>query len=231
MRLSCWLSALQTQTSVVAPWPSPLRVPAVTTVDLCPAVCQHQLSTTMGMTGGHREATTDMTDLHRKLVQLQIEMMENELQQMEILKRIQTETSLTCKQTYQSRSERALVESIMYLSKCDYFHGSLSWQESWTLLEGCAEGVFLVRRSQSENCQFPYSLSFQRGEKMGGPTSIRIRLCEGRWSLDCQDVLLGRLPTFPDLQSLLRHYVQISAEPKSCLINLSTGLAKSMEPV
>ena len=227
MRLSCWLSALQTQTSVVAPWPSPLRVPAVTTVDLCPAVCQHQLSTTMGMTGGHREATTDMTDLHRKLVQLQIEMMENELQQMEILKRIQTETSLTCKQTYQSRSERALVESIMYLSKCDYFHGSLSWQESWTLLSSCSEGVFLVRRSLSRDSQFPYSLSFQRGAKLGGPTSIRIRLSDGRWSLDCQDILVGKLPTFSNIDSLLRYYIAISPSHQSSVITLAKGLTRN----
>ena len=70
----------------------------------------------MGVT---RESNTDMTDLQHKLVQLQIEMMENELQQIEILKRIQKETAVTCNQTSQSRSELALVESIKYLAKCD----------------------------------------------------------------------------------------------------------------
>ena len=79
---------------------------------------------------------TELTDLQQRLVQLQIEMMENEVRQMEILKKIQTdrETSLTCQHSYQSTSEKALVESIKYLSKCDYFHGSLSWQEALTLL-------------------------------------------------------------------------------------------------
>merc|ERR1711945_74526 len=140
----------------------------------------------MGVTGRReREVSTEVTELQRRLMHLQVEMMETELKQLEILKKIQTdrETSLTCSPSYQSRSEKALVESIIFLSRCDYFHGSLSWQESWSLLQGCEEGVFLVRRSQSENSQFPYSLSFQRGEKLGGPTSIRIRLSEGRWSL------------------------------------------------
>ena len=182
----------------------------------------------MGVT---REPNTDMTDLQHKLVQLQIEMMENELQQIEILKRIQKETQVTCHQTSQSRSELALVESIKYLSKCDYFHGSISWQQSWALLEGCGEGVFLVRRSQAENSEFPYSLSFQRGEKSGGPTSIRMRLSQGRWSLDCQEVLLGRLPTFSNIDDLLRHYIEMSARHQPCLITLSKGLAKSWKLV
>ena len=148
---------------------------------------------------------------------------------MEILKKIQTdrETSLTCQHTYQSTSEKALVESIKYLSKCDYFHGALSWQESWNLLSCCKEGVFLVRRSLSQDSQFPYALSFQRGEKFGGPTSIRIRLRDGRWSLDCQEVLVGKLPNFSNMESLLRYYIAISASLQPCLINLSQGLARS----
>ena len=172
---------------------------------------------------------TELTDLQQRLVQLQLEMMSNELRQMEILKKIQTdrETSLTCLQSYQSTSEKALVESIKYLSKCDYFHGSLSWQESWTLLSSCSSGVFLVRRSLSQDSQFPYSLSFQRGAKLGGPTSIRIRLSDGRWSLDCQDILVGKLPTFSNIDSLLSYYIAISASLQPCLINISKGLARS----
>ena len=178
----------------------------------------------MGVTG-RKESSAD---LQKRLAHLQIEMVENELRQMEIMKKIQTdrESSLTCDH-YQSASEKALVESIKYLSKCDYFHGSLSWQESWTLLSSCSKGMFLVRRSHSQDSQFPYSLSFQRGEKLGGPTSIRIRLSHGRWSLDCQDVLVGKLPTFNSIESLLRYYIAISASLQSCLIKLSQGLARS----
>ena len=56
---------------------------------------------------------SELTDLQQRLVQLQIEVMENELRQMEILTKIQTdrENSLTCQQSYQSSSEKALVES------------------------------------------------------------------------------------------------------------------------
>ena len=179
----------------------------------------------MGVTG----RTESSSDLQQRLVQLQIEMMENEVRQMEIIKKIQAdrEISLTCQQSYQSTSEKALVESIKYLSKCDYFHGSLSWQESWTLLSKETEGVFLVRRSLSQDSQFPYSLSFQRGAKLGGATSIRIRLSEGRWSLDCQDILVGKLPTFSNIDSLLRYYIALSASLKSSIINLSKGLARN----
>ena len=74
-------------------------------------------------------------------------------------------------------------------------------------------------------------MSFQRGEKSGGPTSIRIRLSQGRWSLDCQDVLLGRLPTFSNIDDLLRYYIEISHRHKSCLITLSKGLARSWKLV
>ena len=179
----------------------------------------------MGVTG----RTESSSDLQQRLVQLQIEMMENEVRQMEIIKKIQAdrEISLTCQQSYQSTSEKALVESIKYLSKCDYFHGSLSWQEALTLLSCCTEGVFLVRRSHSQDSQFPYSLSFQRGEKLGGPTSIRIRLSDGRWSLDCQSVLVGKLPTFTNIESLIRYYIEISSSLQPGLINLAKGLPRT----
>ena len=109
------------------------------------------------------------------------------------------------------------------LSSCDYYFGPISWQKSSELLKDCSEGTFLVRDSQDP--MFMYSLSFQRGEKEGGPTSIRIRLDRGRWSLDCQESLHRLMPSFTSIGGLIQYYVDLTVgADEDCPIMLRKSL-------
>ena len=158
--------------------------------------------------------------IQQKLLRLQLEMIENELKQAEMLKSLQSsrETILSCETI--SNSD-ALEAAIVQMSKCDFYHGSLSWQQSWKLLSKCSEGTFLIRKSQSQNPKFPFAISFQRRECEGGATSIRVSLTNGRWSLDCEDVLVSTMPSFSSMTSLLQYYKDPA---NNCLVKLSDGL-------
>merc|ERR1711936_645486 len=172
----------------------------------------------------------DQTDMMMKkqLLLLQLEMIENELKQAELIERLKT-TQGTIEQLqnnqpnqepntrhnvppkcqHQATDREDVTNStepyFSYFSCC--YHGPISWQESVDLLKHCSEGTFLVRDSQ--NPRFMYSLSFQRGEREGGPTSIRICLERGRWSLDCEVFLGGLMPSFVSIDELLQYYVNL----------------------
>merc|ERR1712183_287885 len=175
----------------------------------------------------------------QQLLALQIEMIQNELKQSELIQKLQaTEEKIQNCQTQnncqtkvetkrkiahelcQQESVQERVASRMgsvstipesttsALSSCDYYFGPISWQKSSELLKDCSEGTFLVRDSQDP--MFMYSLSFQRGEKEGGPTSIRIPLDRGRWSLDCQESLHRLMPCFTSIGGLIQYYVDLT---------------------
>ena len=160
--------------------------------------------------------------IQQKLLRLQLEMIENELKQAEIFKSLQSsrQTILSCAVADTSDSD-SLEAAIVTLSNCDFYHGSLSWQQSWKLLSKCSEGTFLIRKSQSQNPRFPFAISFQRDECEGGATSIRVSLNSGRWSLDCEDVLVSTMPSFSSITSLLQYYKDPA---NNCLVKLTDGL-------
>jgi hypothetical protein len=70
-----------------------------------------------------------------------------------------------------------------------------------------------------------YGLSFQRGEKEGGPTSVRIRLDRRRWSLDSQDSIQDLIPSFTSIAGLIQYYVNLTlGGAEGYPIKLRTGL-------
>ena len=109
------------------------------------------------------------------------------------------------------------------ITTCSFYHGPISWQESSKLLKSCSVGTFLARDSQDP--KYMYSFSFQRGEKEGGPTSVRVCLDRGRWSLDSQESIKDLMPSFTSIVCLIQYYVNLTVGgAEDYPIKLRTGL-------
>jgi len=112
------------------------------------------------------------------------------------------------------------------LEKSGCYYGQMSWQESETILARCSAGTFLVRDSQYPGCHF--SLSFQRGVSEG-PTSIRIQLNAGKFSLNADNEIKPFMPQFDSIIELLGHYM-IQGTSQSVPVLLTNPLCKSSSP-
>ena len=161
--------------------------------------------------------------MKQQLLTLQIEMLENEIKQAELMNKL-----VATQEIMDNLDNPNICENEEGVSSCDYYHGPISWQESSELLEDCAAGTFLVRDSQDP--QFLYSLSFQRGKKEGGPTSVRIRQDKGRWSLDSQESIHHLMPSFSSTVDLIQYYVNLTlGGAEDYPIKLRTGLRRRRE--
>ena len=178
-------------------------------------------------------------------LRLEMEIMEYKMKQMELLTRSQRQEETSCcnhnvesskekiKQNSSIKSmssirdeemmnQESLNTALTQLASCEYYHGDMSWQQSWSLLNPTNPGTFLIRKSQSQNPRFPFALSFSRQCEAGGATSIRVCLARGEWSLDCEDQLNKVLPSFSDIPALIQYY----QDKNNCLVSLSRGLKK-----
>jgi len=181
--------------------------------------------------GQYKRISSDNMDiqqltLQQKLLQLKLEIIENEIKQAEMLNNLQStrEPNKTCDKNLEtSRNNDALESALVMLSKCDYYHGSISWHESCLLLEHSRRGMFLVRKSQSNHPRYPFAISFQRGLNHGGAVSIRVVLDAGRWSLDCEEPRSTKMPSFASLSNLIQFYKDLP-QAENCLVQLTDGL-------
>ena len=168
--------------------------------------------------------------MKQKLLALQVEMLQTELQQAELIKKLEATQEKIYNINIDSKTVKNIkqkhnVSEVSSITTCDYYHGPISWQESSELLKSCSAGTFLVRDSQDP--KYMYSLSFQRGEKEGGPTSVRIRLDRGRWSLDSQDSIQDLMPSFTSIVGLIQYYVNLTlGGAEDYHIKLRTGLRR-----
>lgn len=71
------------------------------------------------------------------------------------------------------------------------------------MLQDTQEGTFLVR--DSSHPQYRLTLSVKTGR---GPTNVRIEYSEGHFRLDSSKLAKPRLQAFPDVPSLVQHYVK-----------------------
>ena len=176
----------------------------------------------------------DINDLTRqqRILELELQMLQNEMKQVELMKSLQTskQTIARCEKEAEdgeASSKEALQEALVSLPSQEFYYGSLSWQQSWALLDPQEPGAFLVRRSQSGDPRSPLAISFQRGDKAGGPTSIRVCLASGRWSLDSEArVPSSLLPSFASIPELIKYYSN-PLITSNCLVKLTRGLRRT----
>ena len=178
----------------------------------------------------------DINDLtmQQRILELELQMLQNEMKQVELMKSLQTsrETITRCEKEEregETGSQEALHQALASLPSQEFYHGSLSWQQSWALLDPQEPGTFLVRRSQSGDPRSPLAISFQRGDKAGGPTSIRVILASGRWSLDSEArVPSSLLPSFSSIPDLIKYYSN-PLTTSNCVVKLTRGLRRKSQ--
>ena len=105
--------------------------------------------------------------------------------------------------------EAILARTQKQLEESGWYYGQLTWQESAHLLQDSPQGTFLLRDSFSKEGCYKYSLSVQRRSE--GPTSVRIQFVNGEFRLDADDKIRERMPRFPSVGELVRHYVRLSS--------------------
>merc|ERR1711892_1092111 len=87
----------------------------------------------------------------QQLLSLQLELLQNELKQAELRKKLEATQEVIYSLKCSSPNDKVTyIPEAVSVSSCDYYHGPISWQESSELLEDCAEGTFLVRDSEDQ---------------------------------------------------------------------------------
>lgn len=91
-----------------------------------------------------------------------------------------------------------------------WYWGSISASEAREALLTKSEGTFLVR--DSSHPQYMLALSVKT---CYGPTSVRIEYNKGCFWLDSISAALPNLQSFPDVHSLIQHYIGSGHTPQN----------------
>ncbi|XP_017568130.1 cytokine-inducible SH2-containing protein [Pygocentrus nattereri] len=101
-----------------------------------------------------------------------------------------------------SKDLRAIASTFCYLDASGWYWGAITAGEAHSVLQGALEGTFLVR--DSSHPLYMLTLSVKTGR---GPTNVRIEYSQGCFRLDSSSPARTRLLSFPDVPSLVQHYV------------------------
>nr|XP_055068583.1 cytokine-inducible SH2-containing protein [Misgurnus anguillicaudatus] len=101
----------------------------------------------------------------------------------------------------------SIYNNFSYLEASGWYWGAISASEAHAVLQGASEGTFLVR--DSSHPLYMLTLSVKTGR---GPTNVRIEYTLGRFCLDSSSPVKSRLQSFPDIPSLVQHYVGSKSE-------------------
>ncbi|NP_001070085.1 cytokine-inducible SH2-containing protein [Danio rerio] len=106
-----------------------------------------------------------------------------------------------------SKDYRALTLNFSYLDASGWYWGGISASEAHSVLKGASEGTFLIRDSSHPDYMLTLSVKTVRG-----PTNVRIEYRQCRFSLDSSSPARSHLQSFPDVHSLVQHYVGSKSE-------------------
>ncbi|XP_061788220.1 cytokine-inducible SH2-containing protein isoform X1 [Nerophis lumbriciformis] len=90
-----------------------------------------------------------------------------------------------------------------------WYWGGISAAQAHNALQGASEGAFLVRDSSHPLYMLTLSVKTARG-----PTSIRIQYSCTQFLLDCSSPARPSLSSFPDVPSLVQHYMGSERRPE-----------------
>ncbi|XP_034961953.1 cytokine-inducible SH2-containing protein [Zootoca vivipara] len=104
-----------------------------------------------------------------------------------------------------------IAKTFSYLRESGWYWGSITASEAKQQLQKMPEGTFLVRDSTHPSYLFTLSVKTNRG-----PTNVRIEYADSKFRLDSNCLSKPRILTFPDVVSLIQHYVlSCTVESKS----------------
>ncbi|KAK7145048.1 hypothetical protein R3I94_011214 [Phoxinus phoxinus] len=95
-----------------------------------------------------------------------------------------------------------LTHNLYYLEQSGWYWGPISASEAHSVLQEASEGTFLIRDSSH-----PLYLLTLSVKTIRGPTNVRIQYNHGQFHLDSSSPVKPRLQSFPNVPSLLQHYV------------------------
>uniref|UniRef100_A0A3Q4C0U7 Cytokine-inducible SH2-containing protein n=1 Tax=Mola mola TaxID=94237 RepID=A0A3Q4C0U7_MOLML len=101
-----------------------------------------------------------------------------------------------------SEDLRCIAATFQYLQSSGWYWGSISVSEARQALLEQSEGTFLMRDSSHPQHMLALSVKTRCG-----PTSVRIEYSRGSFWLDNISPGLPHLQTFPDVLSLIQHYM------------------------
>ncbi|XP_062402201.1 cytokine-inducible SH2-containing protein [Sardina pilchardus] len=97
---------------------------------------------------------------------------------------------------------QAIASTFCYLEISGWYWGGMTANDAQAVLQVASEGTFLVRDSSHPLYMLTLSVRTKRG-----PTNVRIEYSCGRFRLDSSSPARPRLLSFPDIPSLVQHYV------------------------
>ncbi|XP_060621778.2 cytokine-inducible SH2-containing protein [Anolis sagrei] len=104
-----------------------------------------------------------------------------------------------------------IAKTFSYLRESGWYWGSITASEAKQQLQKMPEGTFLVRDSTHPSYLFTLSVKTNRG-----PTNVRIEYADSKFRLDSNCLSKPRILAFPDVVSLIQHYVlSCTVESKS----------------
>ncbi|OXB56200.1 UNVERIFIED_CONTAM: hypothetical protein H355_016395 [Colinus virginianus] len=95
-----------------------------------------------------------------------------------------------------------IAKTFSYLRESGWYWGSITASEAKQHLQKMPEGTFLVRDSTHPSYLFTLSVKTNRG-----PTNVRIEYADSKFRLDSNYLSKPRILAFPDVVSLIQHYV------------------------
>ncbi|XP_036288085.1 cytokine-inducible SH2-containing protein [Pipistrellus kuhlii] len=95
-----------------------------------------------------------------------------------------------------------IAKTFSYLQESGWYWGSITASEARQHLQKMPEGTFLVRDSTHPSYLFTLSVKTTRG-----PTNVRIEYADSSFRLDSNCLSRPRILAFPDVVSLVQHYV------------------------
>ncbi|NXO22047.1 CISH protein, partial [Cisticola juncidis] len=104
-----------------------------------------------------------------------------------------------------------IAKTFSYLRESGWYWGSITASEAKQHLQKMPEGTFLVRDSTHPSYLFTLSVKTNRG-----PTNVRIEYTDSKFRLDSNYLSKPRILAFPDVVSLIQHYLMsCTTESKS----------------
>ncbi|XP_058931289.1 cytokine-inducible SH2-containing protein [Kogia breviceps] len=111
-----------------------------------------------------------------------------------------------------------IAKTFSYLRESGWYWGSITASEARQHLQKMPEGTFLVRDSTHPSYLFTLSVKTTRG-----PTNVRIEYADSSFRLDSNCLSRPRILAFPDVVSLVQHYVaSCAADTRSDSPDLAT---------
>ncbi|XP_068171967.1 cytokine-inducible SH2-containing protein-like [Antennarius striatus] len=102
----------------------------------------------------------------------------------------------------------SITTTFQYLQTSGWYWGSISVSDARDALLNKREGTFLIR--DSSHPHYMLTLSVQT---CCGPTSVRIKYIKGSFWLDSISPNMPHLQSFPDVLSLVQHYMSLGHAP------------------